>query len=203
IWGNALHPDDRDRILQEDRRSIENGSHFVAEYRLVRRDGSIVWVKEDTNLICDQEGNPLYWQGILLDISKEKENEAELQRQLKELTVLHSASLAAANALDVDQLIEQITAVISDTLGPDNCGVLLVDKATNTLIPHASYKGTTPENLSQPLSLTQGVTGKVAQTGRPLRLGNVAQEPDYFEITEGIHSELCVPVMSRGQVIAV
>lgn len=203
IWVNSLHPDDRDRLLQEDRRSIKNRSHFVAEYRLVRRDGSIVWVKEDTNLICDQEGNPLYWQGIILDISKEKENEAELQRQLKELTVLHSASLAAANALDVDQLIEQITAVISDTLGPDNCGVLLVNKTTNTLIPHASYRGTTPENLSQPLSLTQGVTGKVAQTGRPLRLGDVAQEPDYFEITEGIRSELCVPVMSRGQVIAV
>ena len=87
-----------------------------------------VWVKEDTNLICDSEGNPLYWQGILLDITKEKEDEAALQRQLEELAVLHSASLAASNALHIDQLIEQVTNVIGNTLYPDNFGILLFDR---------------------------------------------------------------------------
>src|SRR5690349_18081385 len=102
IWTKTLHPEDRDRILDKDRESSHGGSSFLEEYRFIRRDGRVVWVKEDTYLIRDKEGKPLYWQGILLDITKEKESEASLQRQLEELAVLHSAALAASNALNID-----------------------------------------------------------------------------------------------------
>src|SRR5215208_1114359 len=107
IWLSSIHPDDRDRIIEKDFESDRNGSRFLEEYRFIRRDGRVVWVKEDTNLIRDKAGNPLYWQGILLDLTKEKENEAALQRQLEEIAVLHSASTAASNARHIDQLMEQ------------------------------------------------------------------------------------------------
>ena len=203
IWTKCIHPDDRERILHRDKKSTENGTHFLEEYRLVRRDGRVVWVKEDTNLIHDAEGKPLYWQGILLDVTKEKEDETALQRQLEELAVLHAASLAASSALDVDRLIEQVTNVIGDTLYTDNCGILLFDEVTNTLKPHRSYRGTTPENLSQPLPVSQGITGKVIQLGVPIRLGDATKDPAYFQVTDGIQSELCVPIVSRGQIIGV
>src|SRR5688572_19750788 len=119
LWTSSIHPDDRERIVRKDTETNQSEERFLEEYRLIRRDGTIVWVKEDTNLIRDQEGQPLYWQGILLDITKEKENEAALQRQLEELAVLHSASLAASNALDIDKLIEQVTNIIGDALYPD------------------------------------------------------------------------------------
>ena len=203
IWTMTIHPDDRERIIQKDIESNRSGSRFLEEYRFVRRDGKIVWIKEDTNLIRDKDGNPLYWQGILLDITKQKEDEAALQRQLQELAVLHSASLAASNALDIDKLIEQITNIIGDSLYPDNFGVVLLDRTTNTLKPHRSYRGTSPEKLSKPLPVTTGIIGIVTRTGKPVRLGNVTREPGYFEVTEGVQSELCVPIISRGQVIGV
>jgi GAF domain-containing protein len=119
------------------------------------------------------------------------------------LSVLHSAALAASNALDIDKLIEQVTNVIGDTLYPDNFGILLFDGATNTLKPHGSYRGTSQENLSKPLPVAQGITGKVVQTGKPIHLGDVTKESAYFEVTDGVQSELCVPIISRGQVIGV
>ena len=123
----SIHPEDREQIIEKGEISDRTGCRFLEEYRMIRRDGRIVWVKEDTNLIRDKEGDPLYWQGILLDITKEKENEAALQWQLKELAVLHSASLAASNALQFDELIEQVTDVIGNMLYPDNVGILLLD----------------------------------------------------------------------------
>lgn len=203
LWTSSIHPDDRERIVQKDIESNQSGSRFLEEYRLVRRDGTIVWVKEDTNLIRDQKGQPLYWQGILLDITKEKENENALQRQLEEVAVLHSTSLAASNALNLDQLIEQVTNIIGDMLYPDNFGILVFDRVNNTLKPHQSYRGTTPENLSAPFPIRQGITGKVARTGKPLRVGNVEKEASYVEVTDGVQSELCVPIISHGQVIGV
>jgi len=203
IWDDLLHPEDRERILAEGKKSHEMGTRFLEEYRFIKRDGSVVWVKEDTNLILDQHGNPLYRQGILLDITKEKEDEASLQRQVEELAVLHSASLAAATAQNVDQLIEQVTKVIGNTLYPDNFGILLFDGTTNTLTPHPSYRGTSRENLSKPLPATQGITGRVALSGKPVRVGEVAKESSYFEVTEGVQSELCVPIISFDRVLGV
>lgn len=202
-WIKSIHPEDRERIIEQDRESNQSGSRFLEEYRLIRRDGRTVWIKEDTNLIYDSQGKPLYWQGILLDITREKENEAALQRQLEELAVLHSASLAASNALHIDQLIEQVTNVIGDTLYPDNFGILLFDQPTNTLKPHPSYRGTSQENLAKPLPLTEGITGKVARTGQVMRVGNISEESSYFETIAGVQSELCVPIVSHGQVIGV
>ena len=203
LWTSSIHPDDRDRILQKDIESNRNQSRFLEEYRFIRRDGGIIWVKEDTNLIRNQEGKPLYWQGILFDITREKENETALQRQLEEIAVLHSASVAASTARHVDELIEQITNVIGDSLYPDNFGVLLVDERTNMLKPHRSYRGTSRENLSTPLPLTQGITGKVAQTGAIVRVGSISDEPSYVEATDGVQSELCVPIVSHGRILGV
>src|ERR1043165_3060596 len=101
LWVKSIHPEDRARIAEADKKSFEHKSRFLEEYRIIRRDGRTIWVKEDANLIYDSEGTPLYWQGILLDINKEKEDEAALQRQVEELAVLHSASVAASNALQI------------------------------------------------------------------------------------------------------
>ena len=203
IWIKSIHPDDLERVNKEDKRSTHGGSHFLEEYRLIRRDGRIVWVKEDTNLIRDPDGNPLYWQGILLDITKEKEDEAALQRQLKELAVLHSASLAASSALHVDNLIEQITHAIGDLLYPDNFGILLLDSRTNTLKPHPSYRGSPVESLSRQLPAAHSIALSVATTGKPVCVGDVTKEPFYLKGTNGVQSALCVPIISRGQVIGV
>ncbi|HEX5809387.1 MAG TPA: GAF domain-containing protein [Anaerolineales bacterium] len=202
-WRKSIHPDDYERVIQKDRESSDHGSRFLEEYRLVRRDGSIVWVKEDTNLVRDQAGVPLYWQGILIDISREKENEAALQRQVEELAVLHAASMAASQAPDADQLIEQVTYLIGNALYPDNFGVLLYDGVTHTLRPHFSYRGIANEALAWTVSVSEGITGKVARTRTVIRLGDITTEPSYLEVTGGVRSELCVPIISRDSLIGV
>jgi len=73
MWEKGLHPEDRERILAEDERTNETREPFRIEYRLRRKDGRYIWIREDTYLISDQAGDPLYWQGILMDITAQKE----------------------------------------------------------------------------------------------------------------------------------
>jgi two-component system, NarL family, sensor histidine kinase UhpB len=103
IWEDHIHPEDRERILAGNEGGVMKRQVVSQEYRFIRRDGRMVWIKEDTSLIRDKEGNPLYWQGILLDITKEKENEAALQRQLKELRILNAVTLAGAENTSQDE----------------------------------------------------------------------------------------------------
>src|ERR687894_3127572 len=74
LWYERLHPEDRERVLAADERFEAGGEErFGEEYRLVAKDGSVVWVHEQAVLVKDEEDNPLYWQGIIFDVTKHEE----------------------------------------------------------------------------------------------------------------------------------
>jgi PAS domain S-box-containing protein len=81
LWPERLHPEDRERVLAADERFESGGSkEFSEEYRLIAKDGSVVWVREEAVLVEDERGNPLFWQGILHDITERKEAEEALKQ---------------------------------------------------------------------------------------------------------------------------
>ena len=46
---------------------------------MIARDGHVVWIREEATLVWGSEGQPLCWQGVMHDITKEKEAEEILQ----------------------------------------------------------------------------------------------------------------------------
>jgi PAS domain S-box-containing protein len=82
LWRKLIHPDDRERVFAEDATSNEGGGdRFSSEYRMIARDGRIVWVQDEATLVR-LPGKPPYWQGFLLDVTERKEAEAQLERAL-------------------------------------------------------------------------------------------------------------------------
>jgi PAS domain S-box-containing protein len=82
LWRELLHPDDRERALAAAQRSYEEGG-FSEDYRMVARDGRVVWVHDETVLVRDEEGRPLFWQGVLYDITEQKRAQQELAQALE------------------------------------------------------------------------------------------------------------------------
>jgi diguanylate cyclase (GGDEF)-like protein/PAS domain S-box-containing protein len=80
LWPKRLHPEDEARILAADERFETSGEPFGEEYRLLAKDGSVVWVREEAVLVEDDAGEPLYWQGVILDITEQKSFEEQLKR---------------------------------------------------------------------------------------------------------------------------
>ncbi len=83
LFVRALHPDDRERVLAAHARTHATHERLSVEYRLVARDGRIVWVRDEGVIVVDDDGKPLYLQGYLLDITVER----EAQQQLRELAL--------------------------------------------------------------------------------------------------------------------
>jgi diguanylate cyclase (GGDEF)-like protein/PAS domain S-box-containing protein len=79
FWIKILHPDDKERILAEDRRTNETGDPFGVEYRAISKSGHVVWVRDDAVLVRDGEGRPLFWQGILYEITERRRVEEALK----------------------------------------------------------------------------------------------------------------------------
>jgi PAS domain S-box-containing protein len=83
-WTKMLHPHDKRWVLAEDRRTGETGGPLALEYRMFARNGRVVWLRDEATLVRDEEGNPLHWQGFMLDITKRKKAEERL-RESEEL----------------------------------------------------------------------------------------------------------------------
>jgi PAS domain S-box-containing protein len=79
-WLRMLHPDDRERVLAEELRTDETGEPFKIEYRLIARDGRVVWVRDEATLLKDEDGNSLYWLGVQYDITEQKRTEEDFRR---------------------------------------------------------------------------------------------------------------------------
>jgi ammonium transporter, Amt family len=73
LWFRQLHPEDRDMWVAEFARTCSTGVNFRAEYRLLTRDQRVIWVQGECQLIRDDEGRPLYLQGIAFDITHRKQ----------------------------------------------------------------------------------------------------------------------------------
>ena len=91
LWRERLHPDDRERILASDERFEADGEPVDEEYRLLAKDGSVVWVREETLLVRNEAGEPLYVQGILRNITERKWAEERLRSSESELRALFEA----------------------------------------------------------------------------------------------------------------
>jgi PAS domain S-box-containing protein len=79
LWMSSIHPDDRDRVAAEDARTDRTGEPFDLEYRQIRRDGRVIWVRDSAVLVHGDDGEPLYWQGVRFDVTARKEAEEHLR----------------------------------------------------------------------------------------------------------------------------
>lgn len=110
LWARQLHPEDRDRVLAEDELLDETGLPFSIEYRMLSRDGRTVWIREEASLMRDGEGNPLFWHGVMLDITGLKTAEAELRR------ALHVERKATKRLREVDEMKNAFLTAVSHEL---------------------------------------------------------------------------------------
>jgi PAS domain S-box-containing protein len=79
FWPDVLHPDDREMVLAENDRTNRTGEPFRMQYRMIRKDGSVVWIEDEAVLIRDEEGRPMYWQGVFADITGRRKVEEKLE----------------------------------------------------------------------------------------------------------------------------
>jgi PAS domain S-box-containing protein len=80
LWIQRLHNEDRERVLAELKETNESGDPWRVEYRMIRPDGRVVWVRDEAVLLRDDDGRPMCWQGVLLDVTEERQAEEALRR---------------------------------------------------------------------------------------------------------------------------
>jgi len=80
LFTRLLHPEDRERVLAAHVHTHETHEPLSLEYRLIARDGRVVWLRDEGVVVVDEQRIPRYLQGYLLDITREREAEQQLRQ---------------------------------------------------------------------------------------------------------------------------
>ena len=78
LWFEAVHPEDREAMRAAYAR-LDEASSYTQEYRIVRPNGEIRWVEERARAICNDKGQLLRLDGVVIDISERKQYEARIE----------------------------------------------------------------------------------------------------------------------------
>ncbi len=117
FWASTIHPEDREYAVSFCAVNAEKRRQYSFEYRMIHRDGSILWIRDIVNVI-HENGRPVSLRGIMIDITKAKEAEQDLNKSLQLVTeqnerlhnfsyiVSHNLRSHTANIQSIANLIE-------------------------------------------------------------------------------------------------
>lgn len=112
-WYYQLHPDDRGRWNIEAANFLLTGHPLRSTYRVLARDGRIVWFHGEAKMVRRPDGQPWFIHGVGFDITDLKQAEQELKHARDELEVRvqeRTAELQKANAELKSEIADRIKA---------------------------------------------------------------------------------------------
>ncbi len=115
----CIHPDDRHLLTEMDRRHLEDGADYEVEYRVVRPDGSLRWLREQAQSVRDACGRPVRLLGVTMDVTARKEAEEALVRSEARFRSLIANATDIISILDGDGTIRYESPPIERILGYD------------------------------------------------------------------------------------
>ncbi|WUR15150.1 response regulator [[Empedobacter] haloabium] len=154
LHGERMLPQERAALLQAIHASRVAGLPLRLEYRLLARDGRVLWFRDQADLVLADDGQALLMQGLLVDITANKAAEQELERSHGELR-----RLAAHQESIKEQERQRIAREIHDELG----GLLTGIKA---YISVAAERARTGESSAALLDDAAGLAQTAIETVR-------------------------------------
>ncbi len=159
LWNQAIMPEDRERVIEEYTRTFSNMQPSISEYRIRTKDGRVIWVSDETRLVRDKKGKPLFWQGVMVDITWRKQAE-----QTQE--AIYRISHAVVTTAGLDELYVSIHNILLELMPVPNLYIALYDPESDLIsFPYYvdEYDEPTPPTKPQ-----HGLTEYVLRTKKPL-----------------------------------
>jgi len=144
MWVRRLHPEDRETVLRQFRDACATGSRFASEYRVLDREGRVVWWRDEGRVLPGPDGKARFVRGFVLDITEQRMAEESLRKMrfydqltgLPNRVLLHNRlgralaeSVRTSRPLALLILALDRFREITNTLGPHNGDVILRDLA--------------------------------------------------------------------------
>ncbi len=206
-----ISPEIRDEMINKFNHADSTESEMV----WTRKDGQHIIVKAYGHAVRDSDGNVLYFEGSVLDITARRQAEAalrqseeELRAQTNSLETINAVADAVYHSLDIQIVLEGALNTVMQYLDISGSSIYLVNETADRLDRVASIGVTTAlSNAAQILQLNRSLNGQSVFTGEIV----ISNDPSHDEhISEAvrqalaeanIHQIIVVPLLFHDKVI--
>ena len=193
----------------------EQGKVIDFESQIYRRDGSVIWISENARLVRDEvSGEPLYYEGMVQDISRRKAAEEERDQANARLSVQYAVARTLAEVRHLGEASGKIVQAICESVGWDFGDLWRVDAAANVL--RCVYIWHAPEfHAHEFIDATQrttippgvGLPGRVWSSRKAFWIPDVGLDENFpraaLAAKGGLHGAFAFPIMLGNEVIGV
>ncbi len=205
-WLESVYSEDRQHIVEAQDRQA-NGEHTVEEYRVVRPDGSVRWIRERAFPIRDKSGQVYRIAGLTEDITERKRAEAGEREQRLFAESLRDTAAALTSTLDLNTVMKRILVNVDHAVPHDAANVMLIEGNIAHVIHCKGY----PAPMAARLLIYRFAVDEVPTfshmktSGKPCLVPSTTAEPGWMRLDRDedswTHSYIGVPIQARGQVI--
>lgn len=202
LWPSRIHPDDRDAAIKAYEEHWRSGRPLQAEYRMLARDGTEVWVRDEAFAMPDDASGRQTSQGLLVDITDRKRLESKLIHD-----ALHDPLTGLANRVLLRDHLER--ALARRERSPGTVALLFVDlddfKRVNDSYGHAAGDEIlvrVSERLAGAVR-AEDVVGRQSGDEFAVLLGRVGDIDEAVTVAERILTELRRPIQLGARSLVV
>ena len=209
-WKSIVHPDDREQD-DRDMADLRANKNVVSEVRIVRKDGTIRWVRVYAHPKWDNAKNKLAGiYGAVQDITDHRWVNAELRQRAEEVSLLYRLSLALAGGPNLYQTLRAFVRELRRVMIVDAFHVGLYDPETDDFF-YPLFLNLEEDLILPPRKLHDrpGLTWEVISNRKTLYLQDItdpqAQREHHIVIVKdvGMRSYVGIPLVLQNRVIGV
>ncbi len=174
---DITHPDDLPANAEQFRRLVEGGPDFVIEKRYIRKDGSIVWVRNSVGAVRAPDGRVESLLAVVTDITDARRADEALRGSERRQRLLADIGELTLREDSVERRVEAIAARVAAELGVSRCGLARVDLDRGFVSTVAEWRGgLAPLSGRYPLSQYAAHMMEDGLAGRPTVASDLAAD---------------------------
>ena len=208
ISGIVLHPEGA-----ETRRARKGDGVVTSIVPLRRPDGRTVWVRDSGRLVHDVDDTPLYYEGVIQDVTKVHEAQLEIERQSRFVELLQAVTATANEYATLEDALEPALRLLRDALDWPLAHVYRLEESVLHPTPIWASDGSGRfEEFRERTERTrfaegEGLPGRALAERASVWMGNLAQDPSFVRLAPdddtSFTAGVAVPVVLDGEVLAV
>ncbi len=162
FWREAVHPDDLDELTSAGMSGADCGT-FSVEYRVRAADGRTVWIRDEGRVVFGEDGGPLLWRGVALDVTARKEAEERLHESEARFRGAFENASAGVSINGLDRRYLAVNAAFCAMLGYTE------DELTSLASPDITHPGDLAMGSERTRQMLIGDVGSVNVEKRYVR----------------------------------
>ncbi|HEY1268672.1 MAG TPA: ATP-binding protein [Candidatus Binatia bacterium] len=207
FFADMIHPEDRSRVVDLLSTALAKRTDYEADFRIVRADGALRWVKSRGRGHYDAAGKPLRVVGIARDVTRQTIALQKMQRSLDRIKTLRDIDTAITSTLDLARVLELLLDKIVVSTGYAAATVRLVNRDTGQLEPVAA-KNVSVESWKRTFSkIPGGLSEVVLKSKVPVKILDVLKDArtrhQSFMRNYRLVSFLGIPLVAKGERLGV